>query len=159
MKRQDYLSWDEYFMGLAILSAERSKDPSTQVGACIVDENNKIVSVGYNGAPIGYDDDKDMNWERSGDFLNTKYAYVCHSELNAILNSKIPVNGCKLYVTLFPCNECAKVIIQSGIKEFIYLSDKYDGTEGNIAAKKMFDACGVTYKKYEQKGKELKLTL
>ena len=159
MKRQDYLSWEEYFMGLAILSAERSKDPSTQVGACIVDENNKIVSVGYNGAPIGYDDDKDMNWERDGDFLNTKYAYVCHSELNAILNSKIPVNGCKLYVTLFPCNECAKVIIQSGIKEFVYLSDKYDGTEGNIAAKKMFDACGVKYKKYEQKGKELKLTL
>lgn len=159
MKRQDYLSWDEYFMGLAILSAERSKDPSTQVGACIVDENNKIVSVGYNGAPTGYDDDKDMNWERSGDFLNTKYAYVCHSELNAILNSKIPVNGCKLYVTLFPCNECAKVIIQSGIKEFVYLSDKYDGTEGNIAAKKMFDTCGVKYKKYEQKGKEFKITL
>ena len=159
MKRQDYLSWDEYFMGLAILSAERSKDPSTQVGACIVDENNKIVSVGYNGAPIGYDDDKDMNWERSGDFLNTKYAYVCHSELNAILNSKIPVNGCKLYVTLFPCNECAKVIIQSGIKEFIYLSDKYEGTEGNIAAKKMFDTCGIKYTKYEQKGKELKITL
>ena len=159
MKRQDYLSWDEYFMGLAILSAERSKDPSTQVGACIVDENNKIVSVGYNGAPIGYDDDKDMNWERSGDFLNTKYAYVCHSELNAILNSKIPVTGCKLYVTLFPCNECAKVIIQSGIKEFVYLSDKYDGTEGNIAAKKMFDTCGVKYTKYEQKGKELKIIL
>lgn len=159
MKRQDYLSWDEYFMGLAILSAERSKDPSTQVGACIVDENNKIVSVGYNGAPIGYDDDKDMNWERSGDFLNTKYAYVCHSELNAILNSKIPVNGCKLYVTLFPCNECAKVIIQSGIKEFVYLSDKYEGTEGNIAAKKMFDTCGIKYTKYEKKGKELKITL
>ena len=106
MKRKDYLSWEEYFMGLAILSAERSKDPSTQVGACIVDENNKIISVGYNGAPIGFDDDNDMTWEREGDFLNTKYAYVCHSELNAILNSKIPVKGCKLYVTLFPCNEC-----------------------------------------------------
>ena len=100
-----------------------------------------------------------MNWERSGDFLNTKYAYVCHSELNAILNSNIPVKGCKLYVTLFPCNECAKVIIQSGIKEFVYLSDKYDGTEGNIAAKKMFDTCGIKYTKYEKKGKELKLTL
>ena len=145
MKRQDYLSWDEYFMGLALLSAERSKDPSTQVGACIVNPELKIVSVGYNGAPRGYDDDKDMNWERSGDFLNTKYAYVCHSELNAILNSKIPVTGCKLYVTLFPCNECAKVIIQSGIKEFVYLSDKYEGTESNIAAKKMFDVCGIKY--------------
>ena len=159
MKREDYITWEQYFMGLALLSAERSKDPSTQVGACIVNKDNKIVSVGYNGAPTGYYDDKDMNWERDGDFLNTKYAYVCHSELNAILNSNTDVRNCKLYVTLFPCNECAKVIIQSGIKEIIYLSDKYDGTEGNIAAKKMFDACGVSYKKYETKGKELKLTL
>ena len=159
MKREDYITWEQYFMGLALLSAERSKDPSTQVGACIVNKENKIVSVGYNGAPTGYDDDKDMNWERDGDFLNTKYAYVCHSELNAILNSNTDVRNCKLYVTLFPCNECAKVIIQSGIKEIVYLSDKYDGTEGNIAAKKMFDACGVSYKKYETKGKELKLTL
>jgi len=159
MKRQDYLSWDEYFMGLALLSAERSKDPSTQVGACIVNPELKIVSVGYNGAPRGYDDDKDMTWERNGDFLDTKYAYVCHSELNAILNSNAPVKDCKLYVTLFPCNECAKVIIQSGIKEVIYLSDKYKGTKENAAAKKMFDACGVKYTKYETKGKELKLTL
>lgn len=159
MKREDYITWEEYFMGLALLSAERSKDPSTQVGACIVNKDNKIVSVGYNGAPTGYDDDKYMNWERDGDFLNTKYAYVCHSELNAILNSNTDVRNCKLYVTLFPCNECAKVIIQSGIKEIVYLSDKYDGTEGNIAAKKMFDACGVSYKKYETKGKELKLNL
>ena len=159
MKRENYITWDEYFMGLALLSAERSKDPNSQVGACIVNSENKIVSVGYNGAPIGYDDDKDMTWEREGSFLDTKYAYVCHSELNAILNSNTPVKGCKLYVTLFPCNECAKVIIQSGIKEFVYLSDKYDGTEGNIAAKKMFDACGIKYTKYEKKGKELKLTL
>ena len=159
MKRQDYLSWDEYFMGLALLSAERSKDPSTQVGACIVNPELKIVSVGYNGAPRGYDDDKDMTWERNGDFLDTKYAYVCHSELNAILNSNVPVKGCKLYVTLFPCNECAKVIIQSGIKEVVYLSDKYEGTKENIAAKRMLDVCGISYKKYESKGKELKLTL
>ena len=159
MKRQDYLSWDEYFMGLALLSAERSKDPSTQVGACIVNPELKIVSVGYNGAPRGYDDDKDMTWEREGDFLDTKYAYVCHSELNAILNSKIPVRGCKLYVTLFPCNECAKAIIQSGITELIYLSDKYDKTPGNIASKKMLDTCGIKYTKYEPKGKELKLIL
>lgn len=159
MKRKDYLSWEEYFMGLAILSAERSKDPSTQVGACIVDENNKIISVGYNGAPIGYDDDKDMTWERDGDFLDTKYAYVCHSELNAILNSKVKVDGCKLFVTLFPCNECAKVIIQSGIKEVIYLSDKYKGTEGNIAAKKMFDVCGIKYKEYKKKNKKIEIEL
>lgn len=159
MKRQDYLSWDEYFMGLAILSGERSKDPNTQVGACIVDKDNRIVSVGYNGAPTGYDDDKDMNWERSGDFLNTKYAYVCHSELNAILNAGRSVKDCKLYVTLFPCNECAKVIIQSGIREIIYLSDKYKGTESNIAAKKMFDACGVSYEKYQRTNSELTLKL
>ena len=159
MKRKDYLSWEEYFMGLAILSAERSKDPSTQVGACIVDENNKIISVGYNGAPIGYDDDKDMNWEREGSFLDTKYAYVCHSELNAILNSKIKVDGCKLFVTLFPCNECAKVIIQSGIKEVIYLSDKYAGTEGNIAAKKMLDVCGIKYREYKKKNKKIEIEL
>ena len=157
MKRKDYLSWEEYFMGLAILSAERSKDPSTQVGACIVDKNNKIISVGYNGAPIGYDDDKDMNWEREGNFLDTKYAYVCHSELNAILNSKNNVEGCKLFVTLFPCNECAKVIIQSGIKEVIYLSDKYSGTEGNIAAKKMFDICGIKYSEYKKNNKKIEI--
>lgn len=159
MKREDYLSWDEYFMAIALISAERSKDPNSQVGACIVDSNNKIVSLGYNGAPIGFDDDKDMRWEREGDFLDTKYAYVCHSELNAILNSKIPVKGCKLYVTLFPCNECAKAIIQSGITELIYLSDKYDKTPGNIASKEMLDKCNVKYRKYEIKGKELKLSL
>ena len=159
MKRKDYLSWEEYFMGLAILSAERSKDPSTQVGACIVDENNKIISVGYNGAPIGYDDDKDMTWERDGSFLDTKYAYVCHSELNAILNSKVKVDGCRLFVTLFPCNECAKVIIQSGIKEVIYLSDKYNGTEGNIAAKKMFDVCNIKYREYKKKNKKIEIEL
>ena len=159
MKRQDYLSWDQYFMGLALLSAQRSKDPSTQVGACIVNPDLKIVSVGYNGAPRGYDDDKDMTWEREGDFLDTKYAYVCHSELNAILNSKIPVRGCKLYVTLFPCNECAKAIIQSGITELVYLSDKYDKTPGNIASKKMLDTCGIKYKKYESSGKKINLNL
>ena len=159
MKRQDYLSWDEYFMGVAMISALRSKDPNSQVGACIVDENNKIVSMGYNGAPIGYDDDKDMTWNRDGDFLDTKYAYVCHSELNAILNSKVPVRGCKLYVTLFPCNECAKAIIQSGIVEFVYLSDKYDQTPGNIASKKMLDACGIKYKKYEPSSKQITLDL
>ena len=100
-----------------------------------------------------------MTWEREGDFLNTKYAYVCHSELNAILNAKVPVEGCKLYVTLFPCNECAKAVIQSGIKEIVYLSDKYDKTDSNIASKKMLDKCGVKYTQYELKGKEYKLQL
>ena len=159
MKRENYLSWDEYFMGIALISAERSKDPNSQVGACIVDEGNKIISMGYNGAPIGYDDDKDMTWEREGDFLDTKYAYVCHSELNAILNSKTSVKGCTLYVTLFPCNECAKALIQAGIKKVVYLSDKYDKTPSNIASKKMLDICGVEYTKYESKGKEFKLNL
>ncbi len=159
MKRKDYLTWDEYFMGLALLSAQRSKDPNSQVGACIVDYNNKIISVGYNGAPIGYDDDKDMPWEREGDFLDTKYAYVCHSELNAILNSRTPVRDCKIYVTLFPCNECAKAIIQSGIKEVIYLSDKYDQTPSNIASKKMLDKCGIKYSQYKPKNKEIKIEL
>ena len=159
MKRQDYITWDQYFMGLAMLSAERSKDPSTQVGACIVNEDNKIISVGYNGAPTGYDDDKNMSWERDGNFLDTKYAYVCHSELNAILNSGVSVKGCKLYVTLFPCNECAKIIIQSGIKEVVYLSDKYAGTDGNIAAKKMFDTCGIKYREYKKKNKKIEIEL
>lgn len=159
MKRKDYLSWEEYFMGFALLAAERSKDPNSQVGACIVDDNNKIISVGYNGAPIGYDDDKDMHWEREGNFLDTKYAYVCHSELNAILNSKTPVRGCRIYVTLFPCNECAKAIIQSGIKEVIYLSDKYKGTDANIVAKEMLEKCGVQFREYEPKEKELVLHL
>ena len=159
MKREDYISWEQYFMAVAMVAAERSKDPSSQVGACIVDSNDKIVSTGYNGAPRGYDDDKCMTWEREGEFLDTKYAYVCHSELNAILNSPLPVKDCRIYVTLFPCNECAKAIIQSGIKEVIYLSDKYEGTEGNIASKKMLDACGIKYRKYEVKGKKLVLTI
>lgn len=159
MKRENYLTWDEYFMGLAILSAERSKDPGTQVGACIVDSNNKIISVGYNGAPIGFDDDKDMKWDREGEFLDTKYPYVCHSELNAILNSKAPVRDCKIYVTLFPCNECTKAIIQSGINEIIYLSDKYNGTKENLAAKRMLDVCGIKYSEYKKCGKTYTINL
>lgn len=159
MKRENYISWDEYFMALAKISGERSKDPNSQVGACIVDENNKIVSLGYNGAPIGYDDDKDMIWDREGEFLNTKYAYVVHSEMNAILNANKSVRGCKIYVTLFPCNECAKALIQAGIKEIVYLSDKYNGTDGNIVSKKLLDTCGVKYRKYELKGKEIIIKL
>ena len=132
------ISWDEYFMGLAHLSALRSKDPNTQVGACIVDEENKVVSIGYNGMPRGCQDNK-MPWEREGGFLTTKYAYVVHAELNAILNSPRSVKNCTLYVSLFPCNECAKAIIQSGIKKVVYESDKYDGTDGNVASKRMLN--------------------
>ncbi len=136
------ITWDEYFMGLAHLSALRSKDPNTQVGACIVDAENKVVSIGYNGMPRGCND-ADFPWEREGGFLNTKYAFVVHAELNAILNSPRPVKDCTLYVSLFPCNECAKAIIQSGIRKIIYESDKYDGTEGNVASKKMLQGAGV----------------
>jgi dCMP deaminase len=145
-------------MGIAILSSERSKDPSTRVGACIVNSDNKILSMGYNGAPTGLSDDI-MPWDREGDNLKTKYPYVCHSELNAILNCPTSVKGAKVYVTLFPCNECAKAIIQSGIKEVIYLSDKYHDSDGCRASRMMFDNCGVTYRKYEMAGKDIVISL
>jgi dCMP deaminase len=146
-KRQDYISWDEYFMGVALLSAKRSKDPSTQVGACIVNDKNKIVGAGYNGLPIGCDDD-DFPWDKTGDFLQTKYPYVCHAELNAILNNiGMDLHGCKIYTALFPCNECSKAIIQSGIKEVIYLSDKYEGNDVFKASRIMLSKAGVTYRK------------
>lgn len=145
-KRTDYISWDEYFMGVAILSSKRSKDPSTQVGACIVNKNKKIVGVGYNGFPIGCDDDS-LPWDREGEFLETKYPYVCHAELNAILNSiSRDLSGCTIYVALFPCNECAKAIIQSGIKEVVYLSDKYAHTDIVKASKLMMNQSGVLYR-------------
>ena len=144
-KRKDYISWDEYFMGIAILSANRSKDPSTQVGACIVNSEKRIMSVGYNGFPAGCSDDE-FPWTRDGEEYDTKYPYVCHAELNAILNCRGQnLSGCKIYVALFPCNECAKAIIQSGINEVIYLSDKYAQTVGTRASKRMFDAAGVKY--------------
>ena len=147
MKRTDYISWDEYFMGVALLSAQRSKDPNTQVGACIVNPDKKIVGVGYNGFPSGCDDDV-LPWEREGSFLETKYPYVCHAELNAILNSiSRDLKGSSIYVALFPCNECAKAIIQSGIKEIVYLSDKYDGTDSVVASKRMLNQAGVTMRK------------
>lgn len=141
-KREDFLTWDEYFMGIALLSAKRSKDPSTQVGACIVNNQKKVVGLGYNGFPIGCNDDA-LPWERTGEFLDMKYPYVCHAELNAILNSIKDLYDCSIYVALFPCNECAKAIIQSGIREVVYLSDKYDNTPSNIASKKMFQMSGV----------------
>lgn len=149
MKRENYVSWDEYFMGVALLSAQRSKDPSTQVGACIVNDDKKIVGVGYNGFPMGCDDDE-LPWEREGAFLETKYPYVCHAELNAILNSiSRDLKGCIIYVALFPCNECAKAIIQSGIKEIVYLSDKYKHTDIVIASKRMLNQAGVTLRKLD----------
>lgn len=159
MKRTDYISWDEYFMGMAKLSAARSKDPSTQVGACIVNDLHKVLSLGYNGTPIGFSDD-DMKWEREGAYLDTKYPYVCHSELNAILNARgVDLTGATLYVTLFPCNECAKAIIQAGIKEVIYADDKYADSDSVKASKIMFDECQIEYKKYNYSGKKLPLEL
>lgn len=142
------ISWDEYFMSLAHLSAVRSKDPSTQVGAVIVDSNNKVVGLGYNGFPRGCDD-KEFPWEREGEFLDTKYAYVVHAELNAILNANKLIDNCRLYVSLFPCNECSKAIIQSGIKEIIYESDKYKDLNQFKASKKMLEAAGVKLRQLE----------
>lgn len=158
-KREDYISWDEYFMGIALFSAMRSKDPSTQVGACIVNDDNKIMSVGYNGFPRGCSDDE-FPWERSGDSSNdTKYPFVCHAELNAILNSGgNNLAGSRIYVTLFPCNECAKSIIQSGIKEVIYISDKYAETEGTLASKKMLISAGVKLTKFSANHGDIKIS-
>ena len=160
MKREDYISWDEYFMGVAKLAAMRSKDPNTQVGTCIVSQDNKILSMGYNGFPIGCDDDK-LPWERDGeDELSTKYPFVTHSELNAILNYRGgSLDGAKLYVSLFPCNECAKAIIQAGIKEVVYDSDKYSSSAATRASKKMFDAAGVKYYPYKRTGKNIHIEI
>lgn len=136
-------------MGVALLSAKRSKDPSTQVGACIVNDKNKIVGAGYNGLPIGCNDDN-FPWEKQGEFLSTKYPFICHAELNAILNNiGMDLHGCKIYTALFPCNECTKAIIQSGINEVIYLSDKYAGTDAAKASKIMLETAGVKYRKVE----------
>ncbi|MCM1026864.1 MAG: dCMP deaminase family protein [Roseburia sp.] len=159
MKREDYISWDEYFMGVAHLSAMRSKDPSTQVGACIVSSDNKILSMGYNGFPQGCSDDE-FPWEREGGDLETKYPFVTHGELNAILNYRGgSLEGTKLYVSLFPCNECAKAIIQAGIRTVVYDSDKYEGTSANRASKRMFDAAGVRYVAYSRSGRQIHITV
>ena len=156
-KRTDYISWDEYFMGIAYLSAMRSKDPGTQVGACIVSQENKILSMGYNGLPTGCDDDE-FPWDREGEMLDSKYAYVTHSELNAILNYRGgSLEGTKIYVTLFPCNECAKAIIQSGIRELVYADDKYGGTPANLASRRMLKAAGVRMTPYEKNGRKVVL--
>lgn len=159
MKRQDYLSWDEYFMGVALLSAGRSKDNNTQVGACIVSDENKVLSVGYNGMPTGCCDD-DMPWEREGNTLETKYPFVCHAELNAILNRITgSLKDARIYVSLFPCNECAKAIIQSGIKEVVYMEDKYAESDSVKASKMMFSMAGVKIRQYELTGREINIKL
>ncbi|MCI8416648.1 MAG: dCMP deaminase family protein [Lachnospiraceae bacterium] len=158
-KRKDYISWDEYFMGVAKLSALRSKDPGTQVGACIVSPDNKILSMGYNGFPLGCDDDQ-FPWEREGEENETKYPFVTHSELNAILNYRGgSLEGSKLYVSLFPCNECAKAIIQAGIKTVIYDCDKYANTAAIIASKRMLKAAGVQFIPYERTKRRVELEL
>lgn len=156
-KRTDYISWDEYFMGVAMLSGMRSKDPNTQVGACIVSNDNKILSMGYNGFPIGCSDDE-FPWDREGEPLDNKYLYSTHSELNAILNYRGgSLEGAKIYVSLFPCNECAKAIIQSGIKTVVYASDKYSDTPSVMASKRMFDASGVKQYQYQKTNREIKI--
>ena len=159
-KRLDYIGWDEYFMGVALLAAKRSKDPSTQVGACIVSQDNKILSIGYNGFPTGCSDD-DFPWEKTDTSPDhNKYLYSTHSELNAILNYRGgSLEGTKMYVTLFPCNECAKAIIQSGIKTLIYDSDKYAQTDSVVASKRMLDASGVKYIPYKSAGRQIVLDL
>ncbi|MFA5303016.1 MAG: dCMP deaminase family protein [Candidatus Nanoarchaeia archaeon] len=156
-KRANYISWNEYFMGIAILSSMRSKDPNTQVGACIVDDSNKIVGIGYNGFPIGCSDDE-LPWcNASASPNDTKYPYVVHAEVNAILNATKNLKNAKIFVALFPCNECAKVIIQSGINEVIYLSDKYSDSDSVKASKKMFDLAKVKYTQFKTELKELNI--
>ena len=156
-KREGYLTWDEYFMGVAMLSGMRSKDPNSQVGACIVSEDNKILSMGYNGFPKGCSDDA-FPWAREGEPLDTKYLYVTHSELNAILNYRGgSLEGSKIYVTLFPCNECAKAIIQAGIKTIIYKEDKYPDSPSVRASKRMLNAAGVRYYQYDQTGRKIEI--
>ena len=158
-KREGYLCWDDYFMSVALLSGKRSKDPNTQVGACIVNKNNVIESIGSNGLPKGCSDDE-FPGEKEGEMLNTKYPFVVHAELNAILNAKgKDLSGCKIYVALFPCNECAKAIIQSGISEVVYLSDKYANTDSVKASKMMFKCAGVELRQLVPSYKEINLSL
>lgn len=156
-KRLDYISWDEYFMGVSLLAAQRSKDPNTQVGACIIDDQNRILSTGYNGFPQGCSDDN-FPWNRDESRGETKYQFVVHAELNAVLNARGKnLAGSKLYVSLFPCHECAKAIIQAGVSEVVYLSDKYNGTPSDVASKRMLNAAGVKLTKLHPTKAELVL--
>ena len=144
-KRSDYLSWDDFFLSVAHVCAMRSKDPHTQVGSCVVNQIGQIIATGYNGLPRGLNDDE-FPWARDGEYLDTKYPYVAHAELNAILSARTNLENCRIYTTLFPCAECAKIIIQAGIKEIIYDDDKYVGSDDNKAAKRMFDQAHVSYR-------------
>ena len=158
-KREDYITWDEYFMGVAQLAGMRSKDPHTQVGSCIVSADHKILSIGYNGLPRGCDDDA-FPWTNEGTGLDSKYPFVTHSEFNAILNYRGgSLEGSTLYVSLFPCNECAKAIIQAGIKTIVYDSDKYADSEATIASKRMLNAAGVRYYQYQRTGRKILITV
>ncbi len=159
-KRTDYISWEEYFMAIAQLSAKRSKDPNTQVGACIVNSKKRIIGIGYNGFPTGCSDDE-LPWVRAGKFLETKYPYVCHAEMNAITNSsnKAELEGASIYVSLFPCNECAKLMVQVGIREVVYLDDKYPDKDIFVAAKRIFDMAGVKYRQLTPRHSEIHLKL
>ncbi|KAA8542117.1 hypothetical protein F0562_023269 [Nyssa sinensis] len=153
-KRKGYLSWDDYFMAIAFLSAERSKDPNRQVGACLVSQSGIILGIGYNGFPRGCSDDK-LPWSKkskTGDPLETKYPYVCHAEVNAILNTNhASAAGQRLYVTMFPCNECAKIIIQSGVSEVIYFVEKRlnNSDTAYIASHKLLSMARVKVRKHQ----------
>lgn len=149
MKRTDYISWDEYFMGVAILSSKRSKDPDTQVGCCIVDADKRIIGIGYNGVP-GVISDDILPWNRKGEYLDTKYPYVVHAEANAILNSTKSIKGSTIYVTLFPCNECAKLLIQSGVKEVVYMLDFHHDDKEVVASRKLLDLAHITYRQMSE---------
>ncbi|HWR82709.1 MAG TPA: dCMP deaminase family protein [Candidatus Deferrimicrobium sp.] len=159
-KRTDYISWEEYFMAIAQLSARRSKDPNTQVGACIVNSRKRIIGIGYNGFPIGCSDDE-LPWSREGKFLDTKYPYVCHAEMNAITNAsnKAELDGASIYVSLFPCNECAKLMVQVGIREIVYLSDKHFDEDIFVAARRIFDMAGVRYRQLLPQHRDIDLRL
>ncbi len=159
-KRTDYISWEEYFMAVAQLSAQRSKDPNTQVGACIVNTRKHIIGIGYNGFPVGCSDDL-LPWGREGAFLQTKYPFVCHAEMNAITNSsnKAELDGATMYVSLFPCNECAKLMVQVGIKEVVFLQDKYHDDDVFVAARKIFDMAGVKYRRMVPEHRDINLKL
>lgn len=160
MKRDNYISWGDFFMGIAVLAAQRSKDPNTQVGSCIVNSKNRIIGVGYNGMPNGCSDDI-LPWGKDVVASKSKYAVVVHSEVNSIVNvidfKELPEST--LYCTLFPCNECAKLIIQSGIKKVVFLSDKYDGDEYNLIAKGIFNMAGVKYEKFQPGVDQINLVL
>lgn len=147
-KREGVISWDEFFMRVAVAAKLRSKDPKTQVGACIADKDHRILSVGYNGTPAGIDDDE-FPWESTGEPLTDKHNYVIHAEANAILNyrgSNKDLVGATIYVTLFPCHECAKTLVQAGIGEVVYLDDKYHSTVDGLISRNILDRCGITYR-------------